>query len=150
MFLLVPAYPSSPGQKAVKRLCVCGTVESHWEECLWNDLFLFQLGRKTLAESVSQSKSCVSVLILVRVKDCFGVVVGWVKTWIMLAWLGCTAVPSHCRSYWQLTTGAASSSIQRDQWRQPCWKQAGYAGVHAFANGCVQLFLPPAVILCFQ
>ena len=23
MFLLVPAYPCSPGQKAVKRLCVC-------------------------------------------------------------------------------------------------------------------------------
>jgi len=24
MFLLVLAYPGSPGQKAVKRLCVCG------------------------------------------------------------------------------------------------------------------------------
>jgi len=23
MFLLVPAYPASPGQRAVKRLCVC-------------------------------------------------------------------------------------------------------------------------------
>jgi len=23
MFFLVPAYPGSPGQKAVKRLCVC-------------------------------------------------------------------------------------------------------------------------------
>ena len=23
MYLLVPAYPGSPGQKAVKRLCVC-------------------------------------------------------------------------------------------------------------------------------
>ena len=23
MFLLLPAYPGSPGQKAVKRLCVC-------------------------------------------------------------------------------------------------------------------------------
>ena len=23
MFLLVPAYPGNPGQKAVKRLCVC-------------------------------------------------------------------------------------------------------------------------------
>ena len=23
MFLLVPAYPGSPGQKAIKRLCVC-------------------------------------------------------------------------------------------------------------------------------
>ena len=23
MFLLVPAYPCSPGQKAIKRLCVC-------------------------------------------------------------------------------------------------------------------------------
>jgi len=26
MFLLVPAYPDSPGQKAVKRLCVCVCV----------------------------------------------------------------------------------------------------------------------------
>jgi len=26
MFLLVPAYPSSPGQKAVKQLCVCVCV----------------------------------------------------------------------------------------------------------------------------
>jgi len=26
MFLLVPAYPGSPGQKAVKRLCVCVSV----------------------------------------------------------------------------------------------------------------------------
>ena len=25
MFLLVPAYPGSPGEKAVKRLCVCGS-----------------------------------------------------------------------------------------------------------------------------
>ena len=26
MFLLVPAYPGSPGQKAVKQLCVCVCV----------------------------------------------------------------------------------------------------------------------------
>ena len=26
MFLLVPAYPGSPGQKALKRLCVCVCV----------------------------------------------------------------------------------------------------------------------------
>jgi len=26
MFLLVPAYPGSPGQRAVKQLCVCVTV----------------------------------------------------------------------------------------------------------------------------
>jgi len=26
MFLLVPAYPGSPGRKAVKRLCVCVCV----------------------------------------------------------------------------------------------------------------------------
>ena len=26
MFLLVPAYPGSPGQRAVKRLCVCVCV----------------------------------------------------------------------------------------------------------------------------
>ena len=26
MFLLVPAYPGSPGQKAIKRLCVCVCV----------------------------------------------------------------------------------------------------------------------------
>ena len=28
MFLLVPAYPGSPGQKAVKRLCVCACVRA--------------------------------------------------------------------------------------------------------------------------
>jgi len=28
MFLLVPAYPGSPGQKAVKRLCVCVCVRA--------------------------------------------------------------------------------------------------------------------------
>ena len=28
MFLLVPAYPGSPGQKAVKRMCVC-VVQTH-------------------------------------------------------------------------------------------------------------------------
>jgi len=28
MFLLVPAHPGSPGQKAVKRLCVCVCVLS--------------------------------------------------------------------------------------------------------------------------
>jgi len=27
MFFLVPAYPGSPGQKAVKRLCVCECVK---------------------------------------------------------------------------------------------------------------------------
>ena len=32
MFLLVPAYPGSPGQKAVKRLCVCVCVSIHCEE----------------------------------------------------------------------------------------------------------------------
>jgi len=26
MFLLVPAYPGSPGQKAIKQLCVCVCV----------------------------------------------------------------------------------------------------------------------------
>jgi len=26
MFLLVPAYPGSPGQKAIKRLCVCDSI----------------------------------------------------------------------------------------------------------------------------
>jgi len=30
MFLLVPAYPGSPGQKAVKRLCVCVSVILFW------------------------------------------------------------------------------------------------------------------------
>ena len=28
MFLLVPAYPGSPGQKAVKRSCVCVCVSA--------------------------------------------------------------------------------------------------------------------------
>jgi len=30
MFLLVPAYPGSPGQKAVKRLCVCVDKQSQF------------------------------------------------------------------------------------------------------------------------
>jgi len=30
MFLLVPAYPGSPGQEAVKRLCVCVCVCVIW------------------------------------------------------------------------------------------------------------------------
>ena len=38
MFLLVPAYPGSPGQKAVKRLCVCVCVTcfllSAFSDCL--------------------------------------------------------------------------------------------------------------------
>ena len=38
MFLLVPAYPGSPGQKAVKRLCVCimaiGLQSTLWLERL--------------------------------------------------------------------------------------------------------------------
>ena len=33
MFLLVPAYPGSPGQKAVKRLCVCVCVCV----CAWSE-----------------------------------------------------------------------------------------------------------------
>lgn len=68
-----------------------------------------------------------------------GVVIGWVKMRILLAWLGRAIVPSHCRPCWQLTIGAASSSIQRYQWRQPCRKQIGHARVHAFADGCVWL-----------
>jgi len=32
MFLLVPTYPGSPGQKAVKRLCVCVCVSIYCEE----------------------------------------------------------------------------------------------------------------------
>ena len=36
MFLLVPAYPGSPGQKAVKRLCVWGGVlyDRNCKQCL--------------------------------------------------------------------------------------------------------------------
>ena len=30
MFLMVPAYPGSPGPKAVKRLCVCVCVIIGW------------------------------------------------------------------------------------------------------------------------
>jgi len=40
MFLLVLAYPGSPGQKAVKRLCVCGvlmwlSVSSEVQTCIY-------------------------------------------------------------------------------------------------------------------
>ena len=31
MFLLVPAYPGGPGQKAVKRLCVCACMRVYRE-----------------------------------------------------------------------------------------------------------------------
>jgi len=34
MFLLVPAYPGSPGQKAVKRLCVCVCVRACVRACV--------------------------------------------------------------------------------------------------------------------
>ena len=34
MFLVVPAYPGSPGQKAVKRLCVCVFICTHFWQLL--------------------------------------------------------------------------------------------------------------------
>jgi len=34
MFLLVPAYPGSPGQRAIKRLCVCESLFSI--SYIWN------------------------------------------------------------------------------------------------------------------
>jgi len=34
MFHLVPAYPGSPGQKAVKRLCVCVCVRACVRACV--------------------------------------------------------------------------------------------------------------------
>ena len=41
MFLLVLAYPGSPGQKAVKRLCVCVCVcvSNNFIECNYIDEF---------------------------------------------------------------------------------------------------------------
>jgi len=45
MFLLVPAYPGSPGQKAVKRLCVCVCVcvylDADRTPCLTSDAIRF-------------------------------------------------------------------------------------------------------------
>jgi len=35
MFLLVPAYPGSPGQKVVKRLCVCVCSVATYLRCGW-------------------------------------------------------------------------------------------------------------------
>ena len=48
MFLVVPAYPGSPGQKAVKRLCVCvcvlpGTVISATFWCYFTSTFVILL-----------------------------------------------------------------------------------------------------------
>ena len=34
MFLLIPAYPGSPGQKAVKRVCVCVSM---YFDCIHNE-----------------------------------------------------------------------------------------------------------------
>jgi len=42
MFLLVPAYPCSPGQMAVKRLCVCVCV------CVCVCLAKYQIADATL------------------------------------------------------------------------------------------------------
>jgi len=55
MFLLVPAHPGSPGQRAIKRLCVCVCV------CvLYNDLDgIFQSELQTTNDS---HKQCVCVL----------------------------------------------------------------------------------------
>ena len=36
MFLLIPAYPGSPGQKAVKRVCVCVCVSMYFD-CIHNE-----------------------------------------------------------------------------------------------------------------
>ena len=36
MFLLVPAYPGCPGQKAVKRSCVCVCVRACVRVCISN------------------------------------------------------------------------------------------------------------------
>jgi len=53
MFLLVPAYPGSPGQKAVKRLCVCiiRTVSNALKYKVYND--------NTVAREVKYIDGCV-------------------------------------------------------------------------------------------
>ena len=47
MFLLVPAYPGSPGQKAVKRLCVCvycgQLMQCNWITCCMFEMLLLIL-----------------------------------------------------------------------------------------------------------
>ena len=48
MFLLVPAYPGSPGPKAVKRLCVCVCLATKDQRSLTSRIGI-QGGSKKLA-----------------------------------------------------------------------------------------------------
>lgn len=43
---------------------------------------------------------------------------------------GSPPLPSHSRSCRKQGGHSASPSTQCYQWRQPCWKQTGHAGVH--------------------
>jgi len=53
MFLLVPAYPGSPGQKAVKRLCVCVCVVVAVEQS--NQLIVVDESSELVTGIVTQS-----------------------------------------------------------------------------------------------
>ena len=57
MFLLVPAYPGSPGQKAVKRLCVCVCVRACVRACVHCHVYI-------------QNKSWQVPLLLLNSKQC--------------------------------------------------------------------------------
>ena len=54
MFLLVPAYPGSPGQKAIKRLCVCvmAWCEKHKCRAFKNLLAVYQISELSRLSSV--------------------------------------------------------------------------------------------------
>ena len=47
MFLLVPAYPGSPGPSAVKRLCVCVLYTIRVHNMLEKSLKMLEFGIKT-------------------------------------------------------------------------------------------------------
>ena len=59
MFLLAPAYPGSPGQKAVKRLCVCVCVCV----CVVLHLFYFS-GSELLKQNKINAKRSIYFILL--------------------------------------------------------------------------------------
>ena len=56
---LVPADPGSPGQRAVKRLCVCGVVSDHIKKGLLLSLSEKKLKLVNIWQSYKQERDCI-------------------------------------------------------------------------------------------